>query len=225
MKNQLFVIFLLLSIFLFLSKSLMSQEAFSDEINKFCINDSVNAPILRGQILLYGSSTIRLWTSYEKDFKFKNLKVVNRGFGGSQAHEAIYYFDRVVLPHSPKYLFFYEGDNDINSGKSVEETFQDYQIFINMVQKQLPNTQLVIFSIKYSPSRMAHFDKQKDFNNRLKTYCQTFKNVYYLDVTTPMLNAGGKPDARYFVEDMLHMNKEGYALWAGVVKRFFYTKR
>lgn len=201
-----------------ISFSLKAQTAFLPEIQKF---DSANILILRGQILAYGSSTIRFWASADKDLAFDNLKVINRGFGGSKADEAIFYFDRVVVPHRPKWLFFYEGDNDLWAGRSVDTVFQDYQIFINMVKKQLPTTRLVVFSIKHSPSRMTMFDSQKQLNERLKNYCKPLKNVYFLDTATPMLNNEGKPDPKYFIKDMLHMNAEGYALWASIVQNFY----
>jgi lysophospholipase L1-like esterase len=196
-----------------------AQTPFQQEIEKFEQLD--RASILRGQIVLYGSSTIRLWTTAETDMAFKNLKVINRGFGGSQAQQALFYFDRVVMPLRPSWLFFYEGDNDINAGKSVEETVQDYQILINMVKKQLPNCQLVIFSIKYSPSRIAQFDKQKAFNDQMRAYCKPLKNVYFLDTATPMLDKEGKPQAAHYIKDMLHMNTEGYAIWTDVVQNFY----
>jgi lysophospholipase L1-like esterase len=204
--------------FLIFSFQLHAQTAFLPEIKKF---DSTNAQILRGQIMAYGSSTIRFWASADKDLTFDNLKVINRGFGGSKADEAIFYFDRVVIPHRPKWLFFYEGDNDLWAGRSVDTVFQDYQILINMVKKQLPTTRLVVFSIKHSPSRMTMFEKQKALNERLKSYCKPLRNVYFLDVATPMLNNEGKPNPKYFIKDMLHMNPEGYALWTSVVKKFY----
>jgi lysophospholipase L1-like esterase len=217
----------LFPLFVLITLSLYAQNApypFTAEIEKFeQIDSTIN--IEKGQIMLYGSSTIRFWKGCEQDFAFKNLKVVNRGFGGSQAHQAIYFFDRVVMPHRPSWLFFYEGDNDINAGKSVIETFQDYQIIINMVKKQLPNTRLVLFSIKYSPSRMQFYDKQKEFNQLLKDYCQALKNVYFLDVATPMLDGENKPTPSYFVQDMLHMNRSGYALWTDIVRQFLKTQK
>ena len=201
--------------------TLKAQPAFLSEIQKFDSLNQVNAPILRGQIVTYGSSTIRFWANSAKDFAFDNLKVVNRGFGGSKAEHAIYYFDQVVLPHRPKWLFFYEGDNDLWAGMSVDSVFQDYQIFINMVRKYLPQTRLVVFSIKHSPSRMSVFDKQKQLNTLLQQYCKPLKNVYFLDTATPMLNEEGKPAPKYFIKDMLHMNTEGYVLWTSIVQNFY----
>ncbi len=194
-------------------------NAFENEIKAFEAKDSMNPPAA-GQILLYGSSTIRFWESCETDFKNKNLKVVNRGFGGSQTSDANLFFDRVVVPHKPKYIFFYEGDNDINAGKSVETAFGDTKTFIKKVKTQLPNTRIVFFAIKPSPSRIQHFNKQKEFNRRLWQYVQKEKGLYFIDTFTRMLGKDGKPDPQLFRADMLHMKPEGYVIWTKEVLKF-----
>ena len=43
------------------------------------------------------------------------------------------------------------------------------------------------------------------------------RDVAFIDVATPMLDADGRPRAELFLEDGLHMNREGYALWRGIV--------
>ncbi len=205
--------------FLILGKTTAQTNPFESEIKAFEAKDSINKPI-PWQILLYGSSTLRLWNSYEADFANKNLKVVNRGFGGSQTSDANLFFDRVVVPHQPKYIFFYEGDNDINAGKSVDSTFMAYQTFVKKVKKQLPKTRIVFFAIKPSPSRITHFDKQKEFNKRLWQWVQTEKGLYFIDTFTRMFDKEGKPDAKLFKSDMLHMNVDGYAIWTKEVQKF-----
>lgn len=205
--------------FLFLGITTAQTNAFEKEIKAFEAKDSANAPIA-GQILLYGSSTLRLWDSYATDFANKNLKVVNRGFGGSQTSDANLFFDRVVVPHKPKYIFFYEGDNDINAGKSVDSTFMAYQTFVKKVKTQLPNTRIVFFAIKPSPSRIQHFDKQKEFNKRLWQLVQKEKGLYFIDTFTRMFDKEGKPDAKLFKADMLHMNADGYVIWTKQVQKF-----
>jgi GDSL-like Lipase/Acylhydrolase family len=135
-----------------LSNTTLAQEPFAEEIRKFAQADEAIPPVV-GQIVLYGSSTFRFWKTAEMDCALGNLKIVNRGFGGSQTVDALRYFERVIVPHRPKYLFFYEGDNDINAGKSVDSVYQDIASFVKKVRQQLPETRLVLFSIKPSPSR------------------------------------------------------------------------
>jgi lysophospholipase L1-like esterase len=209
----------LLFLLLNLSNAANAQEPFADEIRKFAQADSAVSPVA-GQIVLYGSSTLRLWKTAETDCAFGNLKVVNRGFGGSQTVDALRYFERVVVPQRPKYLFFYEGDNDINAGKSVDSVFHDIALFVQKVRQQLPETRLVIFSIKPSPSRLTLLPKQQELNKRLRKLAKRTKKVYFLDTATPMLDASSKPNPALFIQDMLHMKPEGYVLWTQKVQWF-----
>lgn len=196
-----------------------AQAPFAEEIRKFAQADSAHSPIA-GQIVLYGSSTLRLWKTAETDCAFGQLAVVNRGFGGSQTVDALRYFERVVVPHRPKYLFFYEGDNDLNAGKSVDSVFQDIALFAQKVRQQLPETRFIFFSIKPSPSRLALLDKQRDLNKRVKKLAKRTKKIHFLDTATPMLDASGKPNPALFIQDMLHMKPEGYVLWTQKVQEF-----
>jgi lysophospholipase L1-like esterase len=49
-------------------------------------------------------------------------------------------------------------------------------------------------------------------------YTAKQKDVAYLDVFTPMLGTDGQPYSKWFIEDGLHMNRSGYALWIGIIK-------
>jgi lysophospholipase L1-like esterase len=39
------------------------------------------------------------------------------------------------------------------------------------------------------------------------------RDLVYIDVVTPMLAADGTPRADIFIDDRLHMNAKGYAIW------------
>jgi lysophospholipase L1-like esterase len=219
LHNLFFSTFLIIG----LAKTTTAQRPFDAEIRKFEQADSAVAPV-SGQIMLFGSSTLRLWKTAETDCAFGNLKVVNRGFGGSQTVDALRYFEQIVVPHRPRYLFFYEGDNDLNAGKSVDSVYQDIAAFVQKVRQQLPKTRLVLFTIKPSPSRLALLPKQKALNQRLWHLAKQTKNIFYLDIVTPMLDASGAPNPTLFIEDNLHMKPEGYAVWTKKVQWFFKKK-
>jgi lysophospholipase L1-like esterase len=218
MKRNIFILLLFTVQILF---SQAKEEPFGKEIKKFEQLDSSNAPLQKNQIMVYGSSTVRFWKTSDSDFAKGGLKVINRGFGGSQMPDALRYFERIVMPHAPKWLFLYEGDNDLATGRTVDSVFTDYKTFIEKTISALPKTRLVIFSAKHSPSRMAYFEQQKKLNALLKDYIKPFPNVYFIDVATPMLNAKNEPDAKYFLKDMLHMNDSGYVLWTREVQTFY----
>ncbi|MBL7809405.1 MAG: hypothetical protein JNN28_16420, partial [Saprospiraceae bacterium] len=107
-RNYQGAIFCLLS--LFLLPVLQAQNRFEAEIRAFEKQDSLHKPA-PGQVLLYGSSTMRLWTTFQADLP--GVQVLNRGFGGSEMEDAIYFFERVVVPLRPSLILLYEGDNDL----------------------------------------------------------------------------------------------------------------
>jgi lysophospholipase L1-like esterase len=37
--------------------------------------------------------------------------------------------------------------------------------------------------------------------------------VRVIDVASPLLDSQGKPDPRFFADDRLHLNAEGYEAW------------
>src|SRR5687767_4082177 len=69
------------------------------EIAAFEAQDRTNPPP-KDAILFIGSSSIRLWKTLAQDFT--EQKVINRGFGGSQISDSVYFADRIVVPYRPK---------------------------------------------------------------------------------------------------------------------------
>lgn len=169
-------------------------------------------------ILFTGSSSIRMWKDLRKDLD--NMNVLNRGFGGSTYKELSKNIERLVFRYNPDKVFIYSGDNDIAVGLSAEEAFSDFKDVYNTISSRLPNTQIYIISAKPSPSRLSLVPEMKKMNSYIKNYLQNQENGAYVDVFTPMLNKEGEPDKKLFLEDMLHMNKKGYAIWTKAIKPY-----
>src|SRR5262249_51220098 len=112
--------------------------------------DKTNPPP-QNAILFIGSSSVRLWKTLERDFA--GYKVFNRGFGGSHLADSVAFVNRIVLPFKPKLVLIYAGDNDIATGKSPEEVFDDFKRFVQKIQAQLPETRVGFISVKPSPAR------------------------------------------------------------------------
>ena len=184
------------------------------EIKKFEESDRQNPPP-KGVVVFIGSSSIRLWQSLGKDFP--GIKVVNRGFGGSEIADSISYVDRIVIPHRPKMVVLYARDNDLASGKTPQQVFEDYKGFVERVHRELPTTKIAFISIKPSPARASLLQSMKEANGLIKVYATHDKRLIYIDVFTPMLGKDGSPRPELFGPDRLHMNSEGYALWKLVV--------
>lgn len=176
------------------------------------------APPPREGILFVGSSSIRLWETLEEDFA--GLPVVSRGFGGSKIHEVHAFLDRIVLPYRPRLIVFYCGTNDINAGLAVARVVDDYKTFVRAVHAELPRTRIAFIAAAPNPARWHLRDEMQRLNREVAAYSGTDERLDYLDVWTAMLAPDGQPRPDIFVEDRLHMNARGYAIWKEIVARY-----
>ena len=194
---------------------------FADQVQQFDSLDAVRPPKTNGTVFV-GSSSIRMWKEAEK--KFKKYNVINRGFGGSQASDANYYFDQLVKKYEPAKIVYYEGDNDLAAGKSPETVLEDFQEFVSKVENELPETKVGFLSIKPSPSRWHLLEQLQKANALIKAYCNEKENLTYIDVYTPMLGNNGRPIPSLFLKDSLHMTPKGYLIWNKQVDPFLNDK-
>ena len=196
-----------------------SPLPFEAEIRAFERLDSMENPAT-GQILLYGSSTMRLWTTYKTDLF--GFPVINRSFGGSQMSDAVYYFDRVVVPLAPSWILLYEGDNDLSNGKkSPEQVFADYKTFMKLVQQKLPKTKVAIYTLRPSLARESLMPQQRQLNALFQKYSRKHrKRAYFINAYQLLLTPEGKPNGDLLATDKLHLNAKGYAVWTQVSRDF-----
>lgn len=169
-----------------------------------------------GSVVFVGSSSIRLWSTLSEDFP--GVATINRGFGGSRVRDTTYYADRIVTPYHPRAVVFYAGDNDLYEGRTPDQVRDDFAAFVQAVRKSEPDVRIAFVAIKPSPSRASLLPSIREANSLVRQYAQTQEGIDYLDVFLPMLDAQGQPREELFVEDQLHMNSSGYAIWAGVVR-------
>jgi lysophospholipase L1-like esterase len=175
--------------------------------------DATNHPSTNG-IVFTGSSYIRRWTSLAADFP--DLPVVNRGFGGCQLPDIYNYADRIVIPYAPREVVIYAGGNDINAKKSPEIVFGDFVALFEKLRVELPKAKLVFISCPPSPKRWAQTENIRKTNALIEKYCKrhdmTFVNAFDL-----MIGTNGLPLPDIYVQDQLHMNARGYAIWRDAV--------
>lgn len=189
-------------------------KRFAKEIDAFTTADATNPPP-RNAILFIGSSTIRKWTTLAQDFPGR--KVFNRGFGGSQMSDAVFYFDRIVAPYQPALIVLYEGSNDIDDHKTPEQVFANFKAFVAKVHEQLPQTRLDFISIQPSPVRASEVEKVKEANRLIRDYIAHDEKLAYIDTFPALLGPDGKARPELFLSDRLHPNAKGYAIMQSVI--------
>jgi len=186
----------------------------ADAIDAYTSADLANPPPRHG-VVFVGSSSILRWTTLSRDFP--GVSVINRGFGGSELADSVFYVDRIVTPYQPRVVVLYAGENDLWAGKSPEALHADFKAFTTKVHASVPSARVVFIAIKPSPSRARIGAEVLRANALIAIECARDRRLVFVDVYSPMLDAAGKERPELYVDDMLHLNEAGYALWVPLV--------
>jgi lysophospholipase L1-like esterase len=145
------------------------------------------------------------------------MPVINRGFGGSQLRDVTAYVGRVVTPYKPRQVIVYCGGNDIATGRSAADVLADYQALVSAIHADTPGARVAYISIAPNPARWSQIATVQAANAAIRMWTTTDPRLGYIDVYAAMLGPDGQPKPDIFVEDRLHMNPKGYAIWRAVV--------
>lgn len=162
-------------------------------------------------IVFYGSSTFTLWEDMPEHFPAYNI--ANLGFGGSTLQDCDEYFEKLVVPLSPRLVFLYAGDNDLDNGRSPEAVLESLKSILATNRRLQPSVPLVYVSIKISRARL-HFMHKIAYTNRIiERFVGAAAGIQFLDITRRMISRGYIPFNACFSDDPLHMNRMGYRIW------------
>lgn len=214
MKKIIFT--LILSPFLFIAAFAQNKPAFWDDVQTIKKYDQMYKPPVK-PILFVGSSSIRKWDDLTQVFAKYN--VLNRGIGGAVTNDITFYLKDVVFPYHPRQIVLYVGENDLPNEKTTPDSVLNRTITLyKSIRATLPNTPILYISIKPSPSRAAFKEKAIAANALIKAFLSKEANTKFIDVYSLMLTKKGDLRPELFVEDMLHMNAAGYAIWKKAVE-------
>lgn len=204
----------LLFVFALCSAVFASPAQWTEEIAALTKNDTSHPPP-RDAVLFIGSSSIRLWSTLSTDFP--GVPIIQRGFGGSELADSVFYADRIAIPYHPRAIVLYAGDNDLAAGKTPEQVAADFAAFREKIAAALPQTRLLYLSIKISASRARLTAAARRANALIAADCAAHPRCTFVDVATPLLDATGTPRPEFFRPDQLHLNAAGYAVWVQVL--------
>ena len=168
-------------------------------------------------IAFYGSSTIRLWVRMKEDLD--PLNVINLGFGGSNFDACIYYFDHVFHGLHPEQIVLYGGDNDLALDYDAQTISDRFTSLTEIIRSKYPYCYLYGITIKPSPHREDKLKTIRQANHLIKQTVKQIGNASLIDTFTPLINTDGTPRPELYMADGLHLNQQGYKLWAEAVRK------
>lgn len=170
-----------------------------------------------GSIICIGSSQMAKWKTI--DYDLSPLKTYNLAIGGSRMkHAAELFIPKLVLPFKPRAVIFYEGSNDLAANLTPEEVLSDFESVCTQIHEALPETRLYVLGIVPSPGkRFGRWEAIQETNSLLKRACESRPWSTFLDTTSKLLDANGKPRQECFIPGDIHMTDAGYQAWTSVV--------
>ncbi|MCZ8134345.1 MAG: GDSL-type esterase/lipase family protein [Algoriphagus sp.] len=206
-------------IFLFSGQYIFAQQApFENEVRQISAKyDSLGWK--QGSTLFTGSSTIRMWSKLQETYPTKNL--INTGFGGSKAADLERFLFPLVIKFDPARVFIYEGDNDIWAGVEVADILTSLNNIVTRIHLVNQATEIFLIGAKPSPSRWEKKANYQIFNQKLSEYCLAKENVEFVDTWKALTHPDGSPRPELYIQDQLHLNQDGYMLWAEIFKKYF----
>lgn len=170
-----------------------------------------------GNIVFYGSSSVRLWFGLGR--AFPDAKIENWGFGGSTLRECADGFERFIVPRRPRALLLYAGVNDVGQGATPEAVWEALRDLMDARDARLGALSTAFLAIKLPPARL---DK-REITEQANLWCQreiwAHPNAQWVDAATPLLDAKENPRPEMFMEDGLHLSRAGYEVWNEMLKR------
>lgn len=186
---------------------------FTDEVAALVARDAAQQAPQNG-ILFIGSSNIRKWPL---NTAFPALPLINNGFGGSQATDCTFYFDKLVTPFHPKLVVFHAGGNDLAAGRTPAEVAGDVEEFIRKVHTELPDTKIIYVGLFPAPSRWELEDKFHETTRLITAALRSDRKVTFLNPEKPLLSAESTIRPELYEADRLHLNAQGYQIMTKLI--------
>jgi lysophospholipase L1-like esterase len=165
-------------------------------------------------IWFVGSSSMHNWTSLERDMMPWDAR--NRGIGGATMDEITMRFGNDAPGPVPRAIIYYAGENDIAFGTTAQQAIVKLGAFIEAKRRRMGRVPLLVISLKPSPTRWGQRPQQDAYNIAARRLADAQDDVDFVDIV-PSLLIRGQPGP-FYVEDGIHMNAAGYALWAAVIR-------
>ncbi|HBE71450.1 MAG TPA: hypothetical protein DDW52_25165 [Planctomycetaceae bacterium] len=169
-------------------------------------------------ILFIGSSSVRRWSTIEQDMK--PWRAIRRGYGGARFTDLATFAKRLVANHDYQALVIFVA-NDIagrDSDRTPAEVLELFKYTVDQVRSIHPSQPIFYIEITPTSSRFAAWDKISQSNQLIREQCESDAKLHFIQTARAFMNASGRPDDALFVKDRLHLNDDGYQLWAKIIK-------
>lgn len=169
-------------------------------------------------VLCLGSSSFRIWDTIESDMAPHLM--VRRAFGGSKFSDLAIHIDQLIAGLEFKAAAIFVG-NDITGepdDKLPAEVARLAGIVIERIRRAKPSAKIYLIAVTPTPKRFEVWDKIREANSALESLASRIDNTVFVKTEEAFLGTDRKPKSDLYQKDQLHLNAEGYRVWAAILK-------
>lgn len=147
---------------------------------------------------------------------------LNRGITGDHTQGVLARLNE-ALRHRPRLVVLMAGVNDLLLGRSPEETAADYQLIVERIRRESPQTELLLVSILPVNSQVKRISLDNAIVRSLNAHIAGIARDYtlpYIDLYAECADADQRLSAR-LTDDGIHLNGQGYIVWKKAMERFW----
>ena len=154
----------------------------------------------------------------------QNKHARNRGISGDITYGVLERL-REITEGQPAKVFVLIGINDIEHNIPDSLIVNNYHRIIRQIKAESPRTKIYFHTLLPVNNEFTQFKKHYNKDEHIAFVNMELKkitaeeNVTLIDLHPHFLDASNKLDKRYTV-DGLHLNAEGYKVWAGILKEY-----
>jgi beta-glucosidase len=122
---------------------------------------------------------------------------------------------------SPEVVVLMIGTNNLKSGPvrmSPADTAAGVVAVVDLLRRKLPNAKLLVMSILPRQPEYDWIDAAIRETNDILRRLNRLENVEFVDIAEAFRRPDGSLDPKYYRRDLLHLNRQGYQLWAEAVE-------
>lgn len=119
------------------------------------------------------------------------------------------------------YVFICMGTNDLVGNASAENAYAKYQEYLEGILAENPDVTIFIESCTPTrPGSNVNNAKVSEFNEYMKSYCDEFPNMHYVDIATPLMDETGHLASGFSSDGSVHLTNKGYEIWANTIREY-----
>lgn len=188
------------------------------EIAAFERRDVSNPPP-GNAVLFVGGRDLRLWSRFAEDMA--PVTVIQRGFGGAQISHIDHYRARIVLPYDPRAVVVMAGEADLSDvrGRRPEDLLDDFRTFALSLRAEGEDAPIYFVSLRPAPAREERWYGAQRANALIADYVRGEKEMYFIDVSSAMLDEQGNIRDDLYRWDGLTLNGKGYETIGPIIRQ------